>query len=67
MGHRHGSDLVLLWLWCRLVAAAPLRCLAWELPYAVGAGLKIKVKLKKKKRVYRNQKEELIYGVTPIC
>ena len=47
IGHRHGSDLVLLWLWCRPAAVAPFRPLAWELLYAVGAALKSK---KKKKR-----------------
>ena len=31
-GHRCGSDLVLLWLWCRLAAAAPILPLAWVLP-----------------------------------
>ena len=40
VGHRRGSDLVLLWLWRRLVAAALIRPLAWEPPYAVGAALK---------------------------
>ena len=29
-------DLELLWLWCRLAAAALIRPLAWELAYAVG-------------------------------
>jgi len=29
----------LLWLWCRLAATAPIRSLAWESPYAVGAAL----------------------------
>ena len=29
---RHGSDLALLWLWCRLVAAGPIRPLVWEPP-----------------------------------
>ena len=33
-GHRCGSGLVLLWLWCRLAATAPVQPLAWELPYA---------------------------------
>ena len=42
VGYRCSSDLVLLWLWCRLAAAAPIRPLAWELPYAVGAALKKK-------------------------
>ena len=26
----------LLWLWCRLAAAALIRPVAWELPYAMG-------------------------------
>ena len=30
---------VLLWLWCRLAAAALIRPLAWELPYAASAAL----------------------------
>ena len=48
VGHRHDSDLALLWLWCRPAAAAPVRPLAWELPYAAGAPLKrqnIKIKI----------------------
>ena len=24
LGHRRGSDLALLWLWCRLAATAPI-------------------------------------------
>ena len=40
VGHKHGSDLALLWLWCRPAAVAPIRPLAWELPYTVGAALK---------------------------
>ena len=43
-GHRHSLDLVLLWLWHRLSAVAPIEPLAWELPYAVGAALKSKIK-----------------------
>ena len=35
-----GSDLALLWLWCKLAAAAPIQPLAWEPPYARGVGLK---------------------------
>ena len=38
--HRFGSDLALLWLWCRLAATAPIRPLAWELPYDTPASLK---------------------------
>ena len=36
----------MLWLWCRLAAAAPTRPLVWEPPYDTGVTLK---KLKKKK------------------
>jgi len=33
------KDLALLWLWCRPVATAPIRPLAWEPPYARGVAL----------------------------
>ena len=36
VGHRCSSDMVLLWLWYKLAAAALIQSLAWELPYAVG-------------------------------
>ena len=36
------KDLALLWLWCRLAATAPIRPLAWELPYAMDKALKSK-------------------------
>ena len=42
VGHRRGSDLALLWLWCRPAAVAPIRPLAWKLPYATGAAMKRK-------------------------
>ena len=35
---------MLLWLWCRLAAAALIQILAWELPYAMGVALEIKNK-----------------------
>ena len=54
-GHRHGLDPVLLWLWCRLAAAtAPIRPLAWELPYAEGAALKSK-QTNKQTKIPKNQ------------
>ena len=34
------KDPALLWLWCRPAATAPIRPLAWVLPYAVGEALK---------------------------
>ena len=49
VGHRRCSDLSLLWLWHRPAAVTPIRPLAWEPPYAVGAVLE-KTKKKKKKR-----------------
>ena len=39
VGHRCGSDPILLWLWCRPAATALIIPLAWEPPYAVGAAL----------------------------
>ena len=57
VGGRHGSDRALLWLWCRLAAAAPMRPLAWELPYTVGAALKRKRKKKKKKKEKRKKEK----------
>ena len=39
VGCRHGSDPLLLWLWCKPAAAALMQPLPWELPHAVGAAL----------------------------
>ena len=52
VGHRCGWDPALLWLWRKPVAAALIRPLAWELPYASGAALKEKRKEKKRKKRY---------------
>ena len=59
VGHRCGSDLVLLWLWCRPAAVAPIQPLAWDLPYAAPVALKIKKKKKKKKSEVRNGRKEV--------
>ena len=40
VGRRHGLDLVLLWLWCRLAGVALNQPLAWESSYATEAALK---------------------------
>ena len=39
VGHGHGLDPVLLWLWHRPVATAPIGPLAWEPPHAAGVAL----------------------------
>ena len=39
VGHRHGLDPMLLWLWHRPAATDPIRPLAWEPPYATGSAL----------------------------
>ena len=36
VGQSLSLDLVLLWLWHRPAATAPIRPLAWEPPYAAG-------------------------------
>ena len=40
VGRRCSSNPVLLWLWRKQAAAAPILPLAWELPHAVGEALK---------------------------
>ena len=47
VGRRSDLDPALLWLWCRSVATAPIRPLAWEPPYAAGIALKRQKKKKK--------------------
>ena len=44
-------DPVLLWLWCKLAAVAPIQPLAWEFPYAMGAALKKKGKKKEGRKI----------------
>ena len=48
VGHRHSSDLTLLWR--RLAAAALIRPLVWELCYAAGRALKKKKKEEEEKK-----------------
>ena len=62
--HRRGSDPVMLWLWYRPAAAAPIRPLAWELSYALGIALKSKTKRYRMcaLSVQRENKHVLLYG-----
>ena len=47
VGRRRSVDTVLLWLWHRPAATAPMGPLAWKPPYAMGVALKrIKNKIK---------------------
>ena len=63
VGCRHGSDLELLWLWCRLVATASIRPLAWGPPYAVGAAPeKTKKDQKKKKKKPQKTHKEMLWN-----
>ena len=56
VGRRRGSDPALLWLWCRPVATAPIRPLAWEPPYAAGKRLEKRQKDKKKRKKAENSR-----------
>ena len=42
VGRSRSLDPVMLWLWCRPAATAPIGPLAWEPSYASGAALKSK-------------------------
>ena len=56
VGHRRSLDPVLLWLWHRLVATAPIGPLAWEPPFAMGAAQEMVKRQKKKKKKNRGEK-----------
>ena len=53
------AQILLLWLWCRLVATAPIRPPAWEPPYVSGVALKRQKTKKKKKRKIKLTNEVL--------
>ena len=55
---RHGSDPVLLWLWCRPVATAPIRPPAWEPPYVAGVALGKKKDKKTQKTTNKQNKDK---------
>jgi len=48
---------MMLWLWHRPVATAPVRHLAWESPYAVGTALEKAKRQKKKKKRPKNPRK----------
>ena len=57
VGWRCSSDPMLLWLWGRLAASAPIQPPAWEPPDTSGAALKSQ----KKKKKSHNLLNELLY------
>ena len=58
MGRTRGSDPALLWLWCGPAAAALIRPLAWEPPYAIAAALKNEKKEKETRERERRKREQ---------
>ena len=52
VGLRHSPDLMLLWLWHRPVATAPIRPLAWDPPYVTGAAVEKDKKEKRKNKIF---------------
>ena len=52
VAYRRSSDLVLLWLWCRLAATPLIRPLPWEPPYAAGVAIKRQKTNKKQTKTY---------------
>ena len=66
-GHRCSSGPTSLWLWRRPAAVAPIRPLAWEPPYAVGAALKRQKTKKKLFIVYLKFNFNWAGHSTPVC
>ena len=58
--HRFGLDRELLWLWCRLAAAAPIQPLAREPPYAAGAAQEMAKRQKKKKKKKKKKEKKTL-------
>ena len=60
------KDPMLLWLWCRPAAEAPIRPLAWEPPYATGVALKRQKKKKKEKRKKVKKRKYVFQEITSV-
>ena len=60
VSRRRVSDLAWLWLWWRpaIRPLAPMRSLAWDPPYAVGAALKRQKNKNKKQQQQKKQRRE---------
>ena len=66
VGCRQGSDLALPWLWRRPVATAPIRPLAWEPPYTMGAVLQRKKDQKKNQHKKTKNRLSADYFCSPL-
>ena len=65
VGCRRGSDPALLWLWCRRAATAPIRPLAWEPPYAIGAAREMAKRQQQQKNWRCTSIKENLLALTP--
>ena len=65
VGCSRDSGLMLLWLWYRPVATAPIRPLAWEPPYAAGAAQEIATTTTTKKTKRQKTKQNKTKKLTP--
>ena len=63
VGRRLSSDPVLLWLWYRLAATAPIGPLAWQLPYASGVALKSKKKKRRRNPAIKHFESRVPAGI----
>ena len=61
LGHRHGLDPALLWLWHRLAAVTPIWPLAWELPHGIGEAVKRQKKKKEKKKKKKKKRKKIVW------
>ena len=67
VGCRHSLDPVLLWLWCRPVAAVQIGPLALEPPYATGAALKRQKNKKKSSVLQPLPWDAVLVGIQAVC
>ena len=58
VGCRQGLDPALLWLWHKPAATAPIRPLAWDVPYAASAALKSKERKRKREEERRKERKK---------
>ena len=69
VGHRCGSEPVLLWWWCRLADVALIQPLAWEILDATSVALKSEKKKKRKieEEVFLSTFKFFLSLISKIC